>query len=78
MEFARARGGFVFTSNVDGQFQKAGFRGNVLECHGSIHHLQRLVPRAGARPLSADGFALPDVDPCALRLPEDAVPRDAD
>lgn len=34
-------GYFVFTSNVDGQFQKAGFDPErVLECHGSIHHLQ--------------------------------------
>jgi len=32
---------FVFTSNVDGQFQKAGFDENkILEVHGSIHHLQ--------------------------------------
>lgn len=32
---------FVFTSNVDGQFQKAGFlEENIMECHGSIHHLQ--------------------------------------
>jgi len=32
---------FVFTSNVDGQFQKAGFsEEQVVECHGSIHHLQ--------------------------------------
>ncbi len=32
---------FVFTSNVDGQFQKAGFDGErIMECHGSIHHLQ--------------------------------------
>ncbi len=32
---------FVFTSNVDGQFQKAGFgEDQVMECHGSIHHLQ--------------------------------------
>lgn len=36
-------GAFVFTSNVDGQFQKAGFAGHSLyECHGSIHHLQCL------------------------------------
>lgn len=34
-------GMFVFTSNVDGQFQKAGFSNKqVHECHGSIHHLQ--------------------------------------
>lgn len=32
---------FIFTSNVDGQFQKAGFDENkIYECHGSIHHLQ--------------------------------------
>ncbi|MET0134766.1 MAG: Sir2 family NAD-dependent protein deacetylase, partial [Kibdelosporangium sp.] len=31
----------VFTSNVDGQFQRAGFAGeHVAEVHGSIHHLQ--------------------------------------
>jgi NAD-dependent SIR2 family protein deacetylase len=34
-------GAMVFTSNVDGQFQKAGFREqDIVECHGSIHHLQ--------------------------------------
>lgn len=32
---------FVFTSNVDGQFQKAGFdEQKIIECHGSIHYLQ--------------------------------------
>jgi len=36
---------FVVTSNVDGQFQKAGFAGDaILEVHGSIHHLQCLQP----------------------------------
>jgi len=35
------QGAFVFTSNVDGQFQKAGFpEARIDECHGSIHHLQ--------------------------------------
>jgi hypothetical protein len=34
-------GAFVFTSNVDGQFQKAGFaEARIMEVHGSIHHLQ--------------------------------------
>nr|VFJ77396.1 MAG: Sir2 family protein [Candidatus Kentron sp. FW] len=38
---ARAGNGFVFTSNVDGQFQKAGYaEDNIVECHGSLHHLQ--------------------------------------
>jgi NAD-dependent SIR2 family protein deacetylase len=37
------RGVFVFTSNVDGQFQKAGFSEHrIQECHGSIHTLQCL------------------------------------
>jgi len=36
---------FIFTSNVDGQFQKAGFDENrIIECHGSIHHLQCTLP----------------------------------
>lgn len=36
-------GTFVFTSNVDGHFQKAGFAANhVCEVHGSINHLQCL------------------------------------
>ena len=34
-------GSFVFTSNVDGQFQKTGFKEEqMMECHGSIHELQ--------------------------------------
>lgn len=36
---------FIVTSNVDGQFQKAGFaEERILEVHGSIHHLQCTVP----------------------------------
>jgi NAD-dependent SIR2 family protein deacetylase len=32
---------FIYTTNVDGHFQKAGFSGrNIFECHGSIHHAQ--------------------------------------
>jgi len=38
-------GGFVFTSNVDGHFQQAGFDDErILECHGSIHYLQCTEP----------------------------------
>jgi len=34
-------GAFVFTSNVDGQFQRAGFsEQRIVEHHGSIHFLQ--------------------------------------
>lgn len=43
---ARLPGGaFVVTSNVDGQFQKAGCDANeILEIHGSIHQLQCAAP----------------------------------
>ncbi len=38
-------GAFVFTSNVDGHFQKAGFpEDRIIECHGSIHHFQCQAP----------------------------------
>ena len=38
-------GCFVFTSNVDGHFQRAGFPpGQVAECHGSLQHLQCTGP----------------------------------
>ena len=39
------RGYFVFTSNVDGQFQAAGFDdARIVECHGSINHFQCTKP----------------------------------
>ena len=32
---------FVYTSNVDGQFQKAGFDPQrIVECHGALSHMQ--------------------------------------
>ena len=38
---SRPLGCFVFTSNVDGHFQRAGFSPErIMECHGSIHFLQ--------------------------------------
>jgi NAD-dependent SIR2 family protein deacetylase len=38
---AKPGGCFVFTSNVDGHFQRAGFAPErIVECHGSIHHFQ--------------------------------------
>lgn len=38
---------FIYTSNVDGQFQKAGFdEQKIYEIHGSIHHFQCTETRA--------------------------------
>lgn len=68
-----AGGAFVFTSNVDGQFQRAGFtQEQVVECHGSIHHLQCTRPCSEAT-WPAEGFE-PEVDVRACRLLS-AAPR---
>jgi NAD-dependent SIR2 family protein deacetylase len=55
----------VFTSNVDGQFQRAGFADDaVVEVHGSIHHLQCAIP-CGDAIWPAD--RVPEVDPTSMR-----------
>ena len=60
-------GARVFTSNVDGQFQKAGFsEEDVHEYHGSIHHLQ-CMEECDSGVWSAQGFA-PEVDEESCRL----------
>lgn len=42
---AKANGYFVFTSNVDGHFQRAGFDvDQIVECHGALTHLQCVTP----------------------------------
>jgi NAD-dependent SIR2 family protein deacetylase len=59
-------GAFVFTSNVDGQFQKAGFaRDRILEHHGSIHWLQCL--NACSEAIWPADELEPDVDTDACR-----------
>ncbi len=66
----------VFTSNVDGQFQRAGFDpARVQECHGSIHHLQ-CMRLCREETWSADGFE-PEVDEatCTLRGDPPLCPR---
>ena len=57
----------VFTSNVDGHFQRAGFDGaRIAECHGSIHRLQCSKPCSEAT-WPADDF-VPRVDESRCRL----------
>jgi NAD-dependent SIR2 family protein deacetylase len=64
---AMARGSFVFTSNVDGQFQEAGFDPlRIDECHGSIHHMQCLAPCSQAT-WPATGFT-PSVNAARCEL----------
>jgi len=68
------RGCFVFTSNVDGHFQKAGFaEDGIVECHGSLQHLQCVKPCCAATWPTPDGTKLA-VDPANLRV-QDGLPR---
>src|SRR3954470_7719717 len=70
---SKPAGSFVFTSNVDGQFQRAGFDGQrVLECHGSIHHLQCSQPCR--EDISCADDVTIDVDPDTMRA-ADPLPR---
>ena len=63
---------FVFTSNVDGQFQKAGFSSEqMLECHGSIHHVQDLE---GVDAIWSAADIVVDVDEAILKA-KDPLPR---
>lgn len=71
-----AHGCFVFTSNVDGQFQRAGFDPErIAECHGAIDYMQ-CTKNCGIGIFSADRFHL-DVDPETFRakLPLPACPK---
>lgn len=72
----KRHGCFVFTSNVDGHFARAGFDPlRIDECHGSIHRLQCLTPCAPL--LWPAGALAPDVDErsCMLRSPLPACPH---
>ena len=69
-------GSFVFTSNVDGQFQTAGFAPErICEIHGSIHHLQ-CMQGCSADIWPATEFA-PEIDAenCLLRSDLPACPH---
>ena len=64
---ATVHGCAVFTSNVDGQFQKAGYgQQPIMECHGSLHFLQCATPCTDLI-WPADDF-LPGVDADTSRL----------
>ncbi|WP_255517628.1 Sir2 family NAD-dependent protein deacetylase [Herbaspirillum sp. SJZ107] len=63
-------GAFVFTSNVDGHFEKAGFDPlQVDECHGSIHHLQCLAPCCDMVWSASSFVPLVDESRCELLSP---------
>ncbi len=70
------QGAFVFTSNVDGQFQAAGFdEQHLYECHGSIHHLQCLAPCSTAIWSAREVMPVVDTEHCRMALPLPACPH---
>jgi len=63
-------GAFVYTTNVDGQFQKAGYDPNVIcEIHGTIHKLQCTTPCCNEIWPSDDLSPEVDSERCLLTSP---------
>lgn len=80
LEWARVKphGAFVFTSNIDGQFQRAGFDPlRVVECHGAIETSQCAAPCGAALWASSESVG---VDPKTFRAapPLPVCPRCGD
>ncbi|ELT91158.1 hypothetical protein CAPTEDRAFT_229030 [Capitella teleta] len=66
---------FVYTSNVDGHFQKSGFDENrIVEVHGNIYHLQCVDPKDSSEVWSMPEDHYYNVDEEQLRL-LDPCPR---
>jgi NAD-dependent SIR2 family protein deacetylase len=63
-----ANGAFVFTSNVDGQFQRAGFDPNrIVEVHGTIDWMQCM------RSCGAGLFEVPSTQGAPLAIDENTM-----
>lgn len=60
---------FVYTSNVDGHFQRAGFEvDRIVECHGTIHYMQCVDTRVYNQIWPTPPESVFDVDESTLRL----------
>jgi len=76
---SKKSGYFIFTSNVDGHFQKAGFsEDNVVECHGSINFLQKVDGRGAIWPTPSNFKIIVDEDTLKADGPLPRGPPDAD
>ena len=68
---------FVYTSNVDGQFQKAGFsEDQIMECHGSIHWLQHLNPYQHGDDIWSAADTTIDIDESIIRAQQPLPTKD--
>jgi NAD-dependent SIR2 family protein deacetylase len=72
---SKPEGGFVFTSNVDGHFERAGFDPQrIVECHGSLVHLQCTSPCSDRIWEAADLAVEVDQETMRARPPLPACP----
>jgi len=63
---SKTAGYFIFTSNVDAHFQRAGFsESRIIECHGSLEHLQ--CAKGCCRDIWEAGAAEIDIDETTFR-----------
>eukprot|EP01120_Amphizonella_sp_Union-15-10_P013531 TRINITY_DN6285_c0_g1_i4.p1 TRINITY_DN6285_c0_g1~~TRINITY_DN6285_c0_g1_i4.p1 ORF type:complete len:309 (-),score=64.45 TRINITY_DN6285_c0_g1_i4:129-977(-) len=62
---------FVFTSNVDGHFLKAGFPAEkIYECHGCVDYLQCTIPCCD-KIWNTSEFSIPKIDENTFKAIED-------
>lgn len=73
---SKQHGYFVFTSNVDGHFRKAGFlESRIYECHGTLDRLQ-CVNNCQNRSWWSDSYhPITDDEKCIVLSPEPICPH---
>lgn len=65
------QGGWVYTSNIDGMHQRAGWPADrIVECHGSSHFLQCEKPCSGNIWSADDWHPTVDIEECLLTSPD--------
>lgn len=70
-----ANGGWVYTSNIDGHHQVAGWpEDRIVECHGSSHFLQCEEPCSGNIWPADDWHPTVDIENCLLTSPVPTCP----
>jgi NAD-dependent SIR2 family protein deacetylase len=69
------KGGYVYTSNIDGHHQKAGWpEDRIVECHGSSGFMQCEKPCCGNIWPSDDWIPEVDIEECLLTSPDPLCP----
>ena len=70
------KGGYVYTSNIDGQHQVAGWpEERIVECHGSSHFLQCEKPCSSNIWSADDWHPEVNIEECLLTSPDPTCPK---